>query len=59
MIQHRSILFTGKGRVVMAAGVRLNFHSLISVEEMEEYLWCLSHAYIGTCMVDVCGTTRR
>ena len=38
MIQHRSILFTGKGRVFMAAGVRLNFHSIISVEEMEEYL---------------------
>ena len=45
MIQHRSILFTGKGRVFMTAGVRLKFHSLISVEEMalEEYLWCFSH----------------
>ena len=53
MIQHRSILFTRKGRVFMAAGVRLNFHS---VEEMEEYLWCLPHVYmvvLGTCMVDV------
>ena len=62
MIQHRSILFKGKGRVSMAAGIRLNFHSLISVEEMEEYLWCLSHVYmvvLGTCMVDVCGTTRK
>ena len=48
----------------MAAGVRLKFHSLISIEEMalEEYLWCLSHVYmvvLGTCMVDVCGTTRK
>ena len=51
-----------EGGVFMAAGVRLNFHSLISVEEMEEYPWCVSHAYmvvLGTCMVDVCGTTRK
>ena len=46
MIQHTSILFTGKGRVFMAAGVKLNFHSLISVEEIEEYLWYLSHVYM-------------
>ena len=49
-------------RVFMAAGIQLNFHSLISVEEMEEYLWCFSHVYmvvLGTCMVDVCGTTRK
>jgi len=46
----------------MAAGVRLKFNSLISVEEMEDYLWCLSHVYmvvLGTCKVDVCGTTRK
>ena len=46
----------------MAAGVRLNFHFVISAEGMEEYLWCLSHVYMvvfGTCMVDVCGTTRK
>jgi len=46
----------------MAFGVRLNFHSVISVEEMEEYLRCLSHIYVvvlGTCMADVCGTTRK
>jgi len=62
VIQHRSILFIGKGRVFMAAGIRRNFHSLISVDKMEEYLWCLLHVYmvvLGTCMVDVCGTTRK
>ena len=43
MIQHRSILFKGKGRVFMAAGIRLNFHSLISFEEIPVVLVTCLH----------------
>ena len=54
--QQRSTSLTGKGRIFMVTGVRLNFHSF------KKYLQCLSHVHklvLSLCMVDHCGTRRK